>query len=253
MNLITLNTWGGRGGHAGLMRFFHDHSGTDVFCLQEIWAGGNNEMVGVVAGGQPLIGVTTTLLEDIQAVLTEHHVVFHPHFRDYYGLAVFVKNKYSLLAEGEVFVYQKKGYESTDEPGNHARNLQYVTLETTSGPLTIINFHGLWNGQGKTDTPERIQQSVNIFEFTKTLTTPFIIAGDFNLRPDTESLALLERAGMRNLITEYNITSTRTSLYQKDERYADYVLVSEGISVTDFAILPEEVSDHAALSLTFTL
>lgn len=252
MNLITLNTWGGRGGYDNLMQFFRDHSNTDIFCLQEIWAGGNEEMVGVVAGGQPLVGVTTTLLEDISVILSDHHVAFHPHFRDYYGLALFTKKAYPVLTEGEVFVYQEKGYESGAEPGNHARNLQYVTIETTSGPLTIINFHGLWNGQGKTDTPDRIQQSVNIFEFTKTLTTPFIVAGDFNLRPDTESLALLERAGMRNLVTEYGITSTRTSLYQKDERYADYVLTSEGILVTDFVVLPEEVSDHAALSLTFT-
>lgn len=252
MNLITLNTWGGRGGYDRLMQFFRDHSDTDVFCLQEIWAGGNDEMVGVVAGGQPLVGVTTTLLEDIAAILTNHHVVFHPHFRDYYGLAVFIKKDYPLLSQGEVFVYQKKGYESDTEPGNHARNLQYVTIETPSGHLTVINFHGLWNGQGKTDTPDRIQQSVNIFEFTKTLSTPFIVAGDFNLRPDTESLALLERAGMRNLVTEYGITSTRTSLYQKDERYADYVLVSKEIRATDFSVLPEEVSDHAALSLTFT-
>lgn len=251
MNLITLNTWGGRGGYGQLMQFFRDHTETDIFCLQEIWAGGNNEMVGVVAGGQPLVGVTTTLLEDIAAALPNHHVIFHPHFRDYYGLATFVKKSYDLVAEGEVFVYHEKGYESPDEPGNHARNLQYVTLETPTGPLTVINFHGLWNGLGKTDTPDRILQSVNIFEFTKTLSTPFIVAGDFNLRPDTESLALLERAGMRNLVTEFGITSTRTSLYQKDERYADYALTSDAIIVDDFCVLPEEVSDHAALKLTF--
>jgi endonuclease/exonuclease/phosphatase family metal-dependent hydrolase len=251
MNLITLNTWGGRGGYQELMQFFRDRANTDIFCLQEIWAGGNEEMIGVVAGGQPLVGIATTLLEDISAALPDHHVIFHPHFRDYYGLATFIKKSYSLVAEGEVFVYHEKDYESPDEPGNHARNLQYVTLETTTGPLTVINFHGLWNGMGKTDTPDRIMQSVNIFEFTKTLSTPFIVAGDFNLRPDTESLALLERAGMHNLVTKFGITSTRTSLYQKDERYADYVLTSEAIIVDDFCVLPEEVSDHAALKLTF--
>lgn len=54
---------------------------------------------------------------------------------------------------------------------------------------------------------------------------------------------------MRNLIREYGITSTRTSFYQKPEKHADYVFVSEGISVKAFTVLPDEVSDHAPLLL----
>jgi hypothetical protein len=62
---------------------------------------------------------------------------------------------------------------------------------------------------------------------------------------------MLEEAGLRNLIKGYGITSTRTSLYKKEHRFADYTFVSENISVIDFKILPEEVSDHNAMYLDF--
>ncbi len=76
--------------------------------------------------------------------------------------------------------------------------------------------------------------------------------GDFNLFPDTESIAMLERSGLQNLIRQYGITSTRTHYYSRKEKYADYAFVSEGIDVGDFKILPDVVSDHSPLYLEFT-
>jgi endonuclease/exonuclease/phosphatase family metal-dependent hydrolase len=59
----------------------------------------------------------------------------------------------------------------------------------------------------------------------ETITSPKILCGDFNLRPETKSMARV-KAGMRDLIDEFNITSTRTALYDKPERYADYIFTS---------------------------
>ena len=120
-------------------------------------------------------------------------------------------------------------------------------METSAGLRTIMNFHGLWNGKGKGDSEDRLVQSDNIVNFVKSLTTPVILCGDFNLRPDTKSLAKIEELGLRNLIKEYGITSTRTSMYTKQEKFADYTFVSKEVNVVDFKILPEEVSDHAAM------
>ncbi len=69
--------------------------------------------------------------------------------------------------------------------------------------------------------------------------------------PDTQSIALFESHGLKNLIKEHTITSTRTSLYDKSEKYADYIFVTKGIQVNDFKVLPDEVSDHAPLYLDF--
>jgi endonuclease/exonuclease/phosphatase (EEP) superfamily protein YafD len=120
------------------------------------------------------------------------------------------------------------------------------------GVRTVAHLHGLWNGQGKGDSPDRLLQSDNIVHFLQSLDGPHIFCGDLNLLPDTESLKKLEAAGMRNLIKEFGITSTRSSLYTKPLRFADYMFVSGGIKVKDFKVLPDEVSDHLALYLEFS-
>jgi endonuclease/exonuclease/phosphatase family metal-dependent hydrolase len=158
-----------------------------------------------------------------------------------------VKKDIEILEEGEIFVYKHKGYIPEGDLGNHARNIQYVKVSNSGNELSVINFHGLWNGKGKGDTEDRILQTKNILDFIENLSHEIVLCGDFNLRPDTESIKLFEDAGMHNLIKEYGITSTRTSHYTKDEKFADYAFVSQGIKVKDFKILPDEVSDHAAL------
>ena len=57
--------------------------------------------------------------------------------------------------------------------------------------------------------------------------------------------------GNRNLIQEYKIDSTRSALYKKSEKFADYVIVSQNVEVKDFKVLKEEVSDHLPLFLEF--
>lgn len=102
-------------------------------------------------------------------------------------------------------------------------------------------------GKGKNDSPERLEQSAKILEFTKKIQNPFILCGDFNLLPDTQSIQLFEDAGLRNLIKEFGVTSTRTSFYSKPEKHADYAFISDGMGLKDFKVLPDEVSDHAPL------
>jgi endonuclease/exonuclease/phosphatase family metal-dependent hydrolase len=162
-------------------------------------------------------------------------------------LALFVKKSWSVKEEGERFVHQEKGYTPSGDLGLHARNIQFVTLETPKGLSTIINFHGLWNGGGKTDTEHRLSQSRKIIDFMKTLDNDFILCGDFNLEPTTQSLKMFENFGLKNLVKDFNITSTRTKFYTKAVKFADYAFVSPGVDVNDFKVLPDEVSDHSPL------
>lgn len=111
-------------------------------------------------------------------------------------------------------------------------------------------MHGLWNGKGKTDTAERILQSQEIKSFMDSVDGEKVLCGDFNLLPGTESVKILED-GMKNLIKEYDVGSTRTSLYTKPEKHADYIFTSPDLNVVDFKVLPNEVSDHSALYLEF--
>ena len=52
---------------------------------------------------------------------------------------------------------------------------------------------------------------------------------------------------MCNLVKAYGITSTRSLLYKRPDRFADYVLVSPEVQVEHFQVLDEVVSDHLPL------
>ena len=188
-------------------------------------------------------------LQDISNLLNNHTPYFRPHYGDNYGLLVLVKNAITVLEEGERFVHKYKGYIPDGDLGNHARNIQYITLTKEGKLLTVINFHGLWNGKGKGDSEDRILQTESILNFIRDVSGEVVLCGDFNLRPDTKSVGLFEEAGMRNLIKEYSITSTRTPYYTKPEKFADYAFVTKEIKVKEFKVLPDEVSDHAPLYL----
>jgi exonuclease III len=258
MNLITLNTWGARAGHKEFLKFIEDHKEIDVFCLQEVWNVKEEEaekifgiLEGALVGGVVLTGEMDDLFPQVSNVLPDHQGFFRPHYGTHYGLAIFVKKDLDLKEEGDIFVYKDREFVPTGDVGNHARNIQYVTINTKNGLRTIINFHGIWNGKGKTDSEDRLEQSDNIIKFLKTLTNPFILCGDFNLLPDTESLKKFEQFGLRNLIKENNISSTRTSLYKKEHRLADYVFASDGIKINNFKVLPHEISDHNPIYIDF--
>jgi endonuclease/exonuclease/phosphatase family metal-dependent hydrolase len=243
MKLITLNIWGGQIKEP-LLAFILAHQEVDFLCFQEV---NHRAPYKTSTDDNP---VCLDILDQIAEQLPHHRFFFRPVVNNVYGLAMFVRKDIELLNEGEVIIH-----ENPDYPGKgpvHQRNLQWMQCRLQEKEFMIVNTHFLWNGAGKNDSPERIQQSHKVKNFLDSVNIPKIICGDFNLRPDTESMKILEDK-MTNLIKDYNIQSTRTSLYPKSERFADYVLVSNEIIVNDFKVLPEEVSDHAALKLEFSL
>lgn len=254
MKLISLNTWGGLAGKEKLLGFFEKHKDdVNIFCLQEIWSAPYKHLEGKPAGPVELQNdkIMTNGLQDITNLLSNHVAYFRPHHLDNYGLLMLVHKNLSIVEEGEIFVYKEKGWVGEHNVGNHGRNLQYITVNTSGGKRTIMNLHGLWNGDGKGDSEDRLVQSDRIITFMKSLPNPYLICGDFNLLPDTQSLKKFEEFGLRNLVKEYGITSTRTSYYLKEHKFADYALVSQEIDVKDFKVLPDEVSDHSPIYLEF--
>ena len=128
----------------------------------------------------------------------------------------------------------------------------FINFKSELSPYTILNFQGMWHPTiKKIDCPERILQSQKIRVFMDALPGEKILCGDFNLNPDTESLALLEK-GMRNLVKEYNITTTRSELYPKEQKFADYTLVTPGVDVKSFTVPALTVSDHLPMILEFS-
>ena len=248
-----MNTWGGRAGKDKLLAFFESHKDMDVFCLQEIWSAPYEHLEGHSAGGLSIdhSNIMVYGMQEISTLLDSHTAYFKPHHLNNYGLMMLIKKDLDVISEGDVFVYKDRGHIPEGDVGFHARNVQFATIATKNGNRSILNFHGLWNGGGKGDSEDRLLQSDRIIQFMKTLSNPYVMSGDFNLLPDTQSIKKLEDFGLRNLIKEHNITSTRTSLYPKAEKFADYTLTSKKIIIEDFKVLTDEVSDHSPLYLEF--
>jgi hypothetical protein len=105
----------------------------------------------------------------------------------------------------------------------------------------------------KGGSDERIAQSRRILAFLASGRSRSSCAATSIFSRARGAYGCLEEEGLRNLIAEHAVTSTRTSLYPRAERFADYVFVSAGVDVLEFGALPDEVSDHAPLSLGFAL
>jgi endonuclease/exonuclease/phosphatase family metal-dependent hydrolase len=255
MKLISLNTWGGTT-FDPLMEFIrreaHD---TDIFCLQEIFHT-ESDTIHIGRSAQ------ANLFTELSAALPGHVGYFDScqdglepggvsaGYHLQFGLSTFIRKDIAVARNGVTFVHRGLNACVENDLRTMGRNAQYFELTHDNIAYGVVNFHGLWNGQGKSDSEDRLEQSRKLYECVNSISGKKILCGDFNLLPDTESIKIASE-GLRNLITEYDITSTRSSLYDKSIKFADYIFVSPDIEVESFRVYPDEISDHLALGLDF--
>jgi endonuclease/exonuclease/phosphatase family metal-dependent hydrolase len=242
--------------HEPFLEFIKKKAGdTDIFCLQEVFSTPTDIEFSS--------GAKMNLYQDISKILTSYQGYHSPKSKGYdysgyigkdidFGNAFFIKKDIPVFSYEEIFdVIAVAGHDWKE----HAiAGGQLATIIYGKAPVAICHFHGAWiKGTHKKDTPERIEQSHRVKKMLDAFQGEKILCGDFNLLPDGESIKILEK-GMRNLIKDYRVASTRSSFYKTSNvGFADYVLVSPGIKVEDFKVLPDEVSDHLALELDFSI
>ena len=196
IRLITLNTWGRRAMHP-LMHFFKRQADqTDIFCLQEVF----DAPQAALEERHPDEHVRGDLFQKIRKELKDFEGFFvrFPGNPLRQSLAIFVRKSIAIASKGDIVVYSPRNPVETGSSVLSARKLQYVFLDINGRHCLVANFHGLWNGGPKTDTPERLTQSNNVKAVIDCYTGAKVLCGDFNLLPETESIKILER-GMVNL------------------------------------------------------
>lgn len=254
MRLITLNIWGGKV-FGPLMEFVEGHAGdADIFCMQEVIFGPRSEIAPVSKGRM-------NICEEIVHRLPEFSVLAYSAPEEAYyfeaeklpedthpGLVIFVKKSIGIVDHGGFRCYEEGIPAGADFGGKMTGSCQWVRIRKNDGSeSTIMNLHGLWQTKTeKADTPERIAQSHILRRFLDEISGEKMLCGDFNLKPDGQSLTMLEQ-GMVNLVKTSGATSTRSSLYTKPDKFADYILVSPDIQAKHFEVLQNEVSDHLPL------
>jgi len=261
MTILSLNLWGGRR-FEKLMPFIREKAKeVDVFCFQEMIDGGPASAVTSLGVRGNLFGEMAGALVDFKGFkfLSPAPSEYHAEFAAlglYSGLAIFVRNNLKIVEIGEKRLYVD-GLEDIRSTAFGTGDFQWAILEKDGKCFGVGNVHGLIlefrpTKPGKRDTVERIEQSHRLVEFLNRQNGRGIIIGDHNLMPDTESVAMLAGAG-KNLIVEYGITNTRNFEYPYMEKYRDYIsdyaFAGNNLTIIDFKVLPDIVSDHAALFL----
>jgi len=251
MKIIFLNIWGGQI-FDPLVKFIKEQMPqTDFFCFQE--------MLDSAASTRVPWGGHTNIRSELNDSIPELKTLY----RDFYApsLCEWEKGKsYNigpiLFAKKEITI-EKQGTIQIHNAPITSRDLQYLCFTHNGKRYTLSNLHGISQPYSKLDSPERLLQSRKIIDFLKNQKGENIIGGDFNLLPETESIRALESTGMKNLIEEYKIHSTRNKFslakYPEAQRqyFSDYVFVSPGVRVLHFAIPEVEVSDHLPMILEF--
>ena len=243
MKLVCLNIWKGKLLDSVLDFIRSQAPTTDIFCFQEV-----TRSLGTKGVHQDAFSAIAEALPDFQG--------FFEAAQDYpdgaeEGLATFVQRRDTIDKEGDLFVYRTRNAMLGDDGRTQGRNLQFVEFPLNGKEFTVVNFHGLWTGDGRGDTSERIEQSRKMKEFLSRIQAHTIVCGDFNLSRDTQSMTIIED-GMKNLIKEYGITSTRNRFFEWPDKFADYILVSPEVTVKSFQVIQNEVSDHLPLILEFS-
>ena len=120
-----------------------------------------------------------------------------------------------------------------------------------------MNFHGQSRPGDKLDTPKRIKQSKILSGILKKISGPKILCGDCNLMPKTQSIKIIERTGMVNLISKYKIKNTRNSVswerYNNRQHFADFTFVTPDIKVKNFKVPYTLASDHLPMVMGFKI
>ncbi|MFY0634389.1 MAG: endonuclease/exonuclease/phosphatase family protein [Vannielia sp.] len=264
MRLTCLNAWGGRM-HAELSEWLAQDD-PDILCIQEV--------VHVPAAPAPWLDYRddgrnlpqrADMLADLATALPRHDITFCPAARgplwhgdtqvwSQWGLATLTRRGLPVTHQAQGFVHGSFG---ADGFGAHPRSRtgHALRLWRPEGAVVIAHMHGLRDPQaGKADTPARAAQAERLsglVEAIRQAGDEVAICGDFNVLPGSETLRILSRLAPRELVGEGGHPGTRNSLYPKPERFADYMMVSEGLAVAGFDVLhTPEVSDHCPLVLT---
>lgn len=254
MRLITLNCWGGKV-FEPLMEFFgRNAETTDIFCLQEVLFG-TEAKLNVHDTRNNLFEELKTVLPNFQSFtrLSPPGSLFaglDPHVPT--GQAIFVREGISVTEHGGFDTYDAESPIARDKSITTTGHVQFIKIATSRQDLLICNLHGLWQREGKVDTPYRFRQSEIILHFLKSRTGPLILSGDFNMLPRMESYRILSK-DMYDHITKNAITTTRSPLYTRITKapHSDYTLSSPEVTTNGFQVLPDVVSDHLPLVLDF--
>ncbi len=174
------------------------------------------------------------------------------------GNALF--SKFPITNQQTVFLNVPYGeYDSVPIGGDfskHPKNMQCCEILVEDQIVTVCNLHGIWGLNG-IDNEDRLKMSALIVEQVKDK-SKVILAGDFNLKPNTQTIMNIE-AYLTNIFKDE--LDTTFNLSRKDlDRFPGYatavvdmIFTSQDLVVTKHTCPNRDVSDHLPLLIEIDL
>lgn len=166
-------------------------------------------------------------------------------------------SKYPISQSETIFLYgeyQKITRPDTIEFSHYPKNMQcaHISLPNNS-ELHVHNVHGIWGLDGA-DSPERLRMSNSITSHIDGKPHT-VVAGDFNLKPDTQTIRQIEQK-LTNVFTDA-LTSSFNMKHKTNPGYAtavvDMAFVSSDLKIENKTVLEDDVSDHKGLLVTLQI
>ncbi len=251
LKLLQLNIWYGKYLEE-IVSFVKKHD-FDILHLQEVSGGRfsdrNNDLFSVLK--------ETLGYQGIQA--KTWNITGEP--QSYEGNATLFKQ--SLTLEKNETVYLQPYAEITnyqDRDIHMDPRCAIVTTFSVDGKkFTTVNTH-LTVGPNSEDEPYKVEQGKTLYEYMKSVPTPFLLSGDFNVNPTSQIVRWIDTLA-RNLITENGVPNTlNPKIHRASHLFppgiaVDYIYVSSEIQVKEFSVITEEttLSDHLGLMVEIEL
>lgn len=168
--------------------------------------------------------------------------------------AILYKPSLRLLGKHAVYLSEKREFDSVEGRNfeDDTRSLLHLELEKENISFNLITTHLSWGPTSK-DTPKKIEAGKNLYEYMRTIQSPFVLTGDFNVDPSSMIISWLDTLG-RNLTTEHDVTNTLNPRTHKAPHLfppglaVDYMYLSRDVKLNSFSVLEEDLSDHLALT-----
>lgn len=177
----------------------------------------------------------------------------------YFGNATFYKKGIKLIKKDVIWLSKfKPDFILGKKFASTPRAALALKLDICGKELTFINTH-LARGPTPLDAVYKIKQALKIVRFIEKLNNPYILTGDFNVIGKTRVVKNFEKVG-RNLISEFNIEYTlnpkehflKKEIIQK-QMAIDFAFVSKDLTVDNFGLVTENLSDHYGLKLKIAI
>lgn len=242
MKILQLNVWMGK--IEGNLRRFLAQNDFDIICMQEVFASDNcTEHLARLCFDR----------EQIIRASRLPYSFFSPNWSfdlvdGSCGLGNLILSRIPFTQTSVEFISgeYREHIKLVGQPSN-CLNLQIAQLENG---LTIANHHGYWqpNPIGNTDT---VTAFTKVAAALQKVNGPLAVCGDFNIIHDSPAMRPLDF--LRDLTDENHIPTTLSGLKFDGAVPCDHILVNDQVLVNDFAVLPDLVSDHCALTADIEL